>query len=183
MKIHNYTIQVKKKKKKPRIEKRNRDNKKKTCIWVTKSKIWNILEKKLLTSLEEEENKDSQNPWNGWRFASSTRKRGESKQRWRWACGCGLGKKQKLRVAVAVAVVVTAEGWGLEKREGFFYFLVFIGEIVFEIMRCGLIGFFFHIHADWWAGTSLGPLDAFNGWDLCYCTPCNTLGIARDMNP
>ena len=29
-----------------------------------------------------------------------------------------------------------------------FFFLIFIGEIVFEIMRCGLIGFFFHIHAD-----------------------------------
>ena len=79
----------KKKKKKKRIEKRNRDNKK-TCIWVTKSKIWNIL--------EEEENKDSQNPWNGWGFASSTRKRGELEQRWRWACGCGRQLWDGLRI-------------------------------------------------------------------------------------
>ena len=81
-----YTIQMKKKKKK---KTENRDNKK-TCIWVTKSKIWNIL--------EEEENKDSQNPWNGWGFASSTRKRGELEQRWRWACGCGRQLWDGLRI-------------------------------------------------------------------------------------
>ena len=22
-----------------------------------------------------------------------------------------------------------------------------------------------------------------DGWDLCNCTACNTLGIARDLNP
>ena len=110
----------------------------------------------------------------GRKFASSTRKREESRQRWRWACECGLGKKQKLWVAVAVAVVVTAEGWGLEKREGFFYFLIFIGEIVFEIMRCGLIGFFFTF-------TRIDELALhWSHWMLSTVEIC---AIARDLNP
>ena len=149
---------------------------------MSKSNIWDILGKKSLRERKQKFTKPMgrKKSLTGRKFASSTRKREESRQRWRWACECGLGKELKLRVAVAMAV--TAEERTGEVR-GFFFFFNFYRRDCFWNNEMRLDRAFFHIHADWWAGTSLEPLDAFNGWDLCYCTPCNTLGIARDMNP
>ena len=79
--IFHYTSQVKKKKKKKktRIEKRNRDNKK----LVSKSNIWDILGKKSLRERKQRFTKPMgrKKSLTGRKFASSTRKREESRQR------------------------------------------------------------------------------------------------------
>ena len=115
--IHNSSD---KKKKKLRIEKRNRDNKKNLYL-DTKRKIWNIL--------EEEENKYSQNPWNGWGFASSTRKRGESEQRWRWACECGRQLWDGLRIWMYASNSIFV------RHFPFFFFFFFFGQQPVEVVE------------------------------------------------